>query len=89
MLMVYEAIVAAQMKMRVLGLAYVSNMATGIYNKPLSHVEVFENGEKVSVSISKKVKNIVRFQKPIICHVVYEIGTKYHYVVLRSTKARI
>jgi purine-nucleoside phosphorylase len=31
MLAVYEATVAAQMKMRILCLAYVSNMAAGIY----------------------------------------------------------
>jgi purine-nucleoside phosphorylase len=35
------------MKMRVLGLAYVSNMAAGIHDRPLSHAEVLENGVKV------------------------------------------
>jgi purine-nucleoside phosphorylase len=61
MSVVYEATVAAQMKMRVLGLAYVSNMAAGIHNRPLSHAEVLENGKKVSVSMSKIVKNTISF----------------------------
>ncbi|MDR0800337.1 MAG: purine-nucleoside phosphorylase [Endomicrobium sp.] len=61
MSVVYEATVAAQMKMKVLGLAYVSNMAAGIEDEPLSHDEVLKNGKKVSAGMSKIIKNIVGF----------------------------
>jgi purine-nucleoside phosphorylase len=51
---VYEATVTAQMKMRVLGLTYVSN-------RPLSHAEILENGGKVSVNMSKNSKTYCWF----------------------------
>jgi purine-nucleoside phosphorylase len=61
MSIVYEATVAAQMKMDVLGLTYIANMAASLHNKTLSHSEVLENGKKVSVNMSKIIKSIVAF----------------------------
>jgi len=45
-----EVIVARQMGMRVLGLSWVTNLASGISSQPLSHQEVLEEGKKVEVS---------------------------------------
>jgi len=42
-----EVIVAAHMGIKVLGISCVTNMAAGILEKPLSHVEVFETAERV------------------------------------------
>jgi purine-nucleoside phosphorylase len=53
MSVVYEAAAASQMKMKVLGLTYVSNAAAG---KNLSHKEVLEAGKSASAKIVKIVK---------------------------------
>ena len=42
-----EAIVARHMGIRVLAISCVTNMAAGILDQPLSHVEVLETGERV------------------------------------------
>jgi purine-nucleoside phosphorylase len=61
MSVVYEATAAAHMKFNTLGLAYVSNMAHGINDKPLSHEEVLAVGKKVSGSLAKIIKHMVPF----------------------------
>jgi purine-nucleoside phosphorylase len=61
MSVVYEATAAAHMKFKILGLAYVSNMASGINDKPLSHEEVLAGGEKVSESLAKIIKHMIPF----------------------------
>jgi purine-nucleoside phosphorylase len=43
-----EVIVARHMGIRVLGISCVTNMAAGILDKPLSHEEVLETGQRVS-----------------------------------------
>ncbi len=43
-----ETICANHMKMRVLGISCVSNLAAGILDQPLTHEEVIEAGEKAS-----------------------------------------
>ncbi len=43
-----ETICANHMKMRVLGISCVSNLAAGILDQPLTHEEVMEAGEKAS-----------------------------------------
>lgn len=43
-----EVIMAKQLKMRVLGISTISNMAAGILDKPLSEDEVLEAGRKIS-----------------------------------------
>lgn len=57
---VYEAIAASHMKMKVLGICYVSNMAAGIDKKALSHREVLEIGKKVSGNMRTVIKEILR-----------------------------
>lgn len=42
-----EVIAARQMRIRVLGISCITNMAAGILDKPLSHGEVLEVSEKV------------------------------------------
>ena len=42
-----EVIVAAQMGMKVLAISCVTNMAAGILDKPINHLEVLETGERV------------------------------------------
>ena len=42
-----EAIVAAHMGIRVLGISCVTNMAAGILDQPLNHEEVLETGRRV------------------------------------------
>ncbi|MCA6071582.1 MAG: hypothetical protein LE168_04325 [Endomicrobium sp.] len=44
---------AAQMEIDVLGLVCVFNMTEGLHNKSLTHLEVLDNGKKVSVNMSK------------------------------------
>src|SRR5690348_8984497 len=43
-----EVIAACHMRLRVLGISCVTNMAAGILNKPLDHEEVLETGRRVS-----------------------------------------
>jgi purine-nucleoside phosphorylase len=59
MSVVYEATAAAHMKFNTLGLAYVSNMAAGINDKPLIHSEVLKTGERVSGNLAKIIKHII------------------------------
>ena len=60
MSVVPEAIVANQQKMKVLAIAYVSNLAAGLTKKMLSHEEVLEIAEVVKDKFNKLIKNIVR-----------------------------
>lgn len=59
MSVVYEAIAASQMNMKVLGLVYVSNMAAGIVSKELKHSEVLAVGKTVNKNLTKIIKNII------------------------------
>jgi purine-nucleoside phosphorylase len=61
MSVVYEATAAAHMKLDTLGLAYVSNMASGISDKPLNHEEILIAGEKVSLNLAKIIKYSISF----------------------------
>ncbi len=60
MSVVYEALAAAQMDMKVLGLAYVSNMAAGAAKRPLSHKEVLEAGIEAGEKISKILESLIK-----------------------------
>jgi purine-nucleoside phosphorylase len=42
-----EVIVARHMGIRVLGISCVTNMAAGILDQPINHLEVLETGERV------------------------------------------
>jgi len=61
MSVVYEAIAAAQSGMRVLGLAYVSNMAAGLNKRSstLSHKEVMETGQKTAKDAALLIKEVL------------------------------
>jgi purine-nucleoside phosphorylase len=55
-----EAISAAHMGMKTLGISCLTNMAAGILDQPLNHEEVLETGQKVRVEFSSLVKEIVK-----------------------------
>ncbi|MEK3743358.1 purine-nucleoside phosphorylase [Brevibacillus sp. FSL K6-0770] len=54
-----EVIVARHMKVKVLGISCISNMAAGILEQPLSHDEVMETTEKVKAQFLALVNGIV------------------------------
>ncbi|TGV28053.1 purine-nucleoside phosphorylase, partial [Mesorhizobium sp. M00.F.Ca.ET.186.01.1.1] len=54
-----EVIVARHMKVNVLGISCISNMAAGILEQPLSHDEVMETTEKVKAQFLALVNGIV------------------------------
>ncbi len=56
---IHEVIVANHLKMEVLGISCITNMAAGILNQPLSEKEVLEAGRKVSKRFISIVKTIV------------------------------
>ena len=60
MSLVPEAIVANQMNMKVTALTYVSNKASGLSKKILTHNEVLQAGKKAAVSIKKIITNFVK-----------------------------
>ncbi|MCL2334730.1 MAG: purine-nucleoside phosphorylase, partial [Endomicrobia bacterium] len=59
MSVVYEAITAAQAGIKVLGIAYVSNMAAGVSKKVLSHSEVLETGNKTGRNAAALIKDVL------------------------------
>ena len=60
MSLVPEAIVANQMKMKVAALTYVSNKASGISKKSLTHEEVLRAGKKAAVSMEKIITDFIK-----------------------------
>lgn len=60
MSLVAESIVAKQSGMKVLALTYVSNKASGLAKKSLSHKEVLDAGKKASENMEKIIKDFVR-----------------------------
>lgn len=55
-----EAIAAAHMGMRTVGISCMTNMAAGILDQPLNHEEVLETGERVKKEFQALVREIVR-----------------------------
>ena len=55
-----EAIAAAHLGMRTLGISCLTNMAAGILDQPLSHQEVLDTGAKVKKSFTSLVKEIIK-----------------------------
>ncbi|MBO8435384.1 MAG: purine-nucleoside phosphorylase [Spirochaetes bacterium] len=55
-----EAIAASHMRMHTVGISCMTNMAAGILDQPLNHVEVLETGERVKKTFSALVKEIVK-----------------------------
>lgn len=56
---VAEVIVARHMGMKVLAMSCVTNMAAGIIDKPLSHAEVMETGERVKSTFESLLRAIL------------------------------
>jgi purine-nucleoside phosphorylase len=54
-----EVIVANYCGMKVLGISCITNMAAGILDQPLSHLEVIENSKYASDNFMSLVKNII------------------------------
>lgn len=55
-----EVIIANQLKIRVLGISCITNMATGITNKKLSHEEVTETANRIKDTFVRLMKEILR-----------------------------
>jgi len=60
MSVVPETIAARQLKLRVAGICWISNFASGISKKTLTHEEVLELGEKVSVKMRGLLEALIR-----------------------------
>jgi purine-nucleoside phosphorylase len=54
-----EVIVARHMRIRVLGISCITNMAAGILDQPLTHVEVMETGERVKTQFVALLRSII------------------------------
>lgn len=55
-----EAIAASHMRMKVLGISCITNMAAGILDQPLNHDEVMETSEKVKESFASLIRGVTR-----------------------------
>jgi purine-nucleoside phosphorylase len=55
-----EVIAANQLKMRVLGISCITNMATGILNQKLSHEEVTETANRIKDKFVRLMKEILK-----------------------------
>ncbi len=55
-----EAIAASHMRMKVLGISCITNMAAGILDQPLNHEEVMETSEKVKESFALLIRGVTR-----------------------------
>jgi len=55
-----EAIAASHMRMKVLGISCITNMASGILDQPLSHAEVMETGDRVKEAFTSLVRSVTK-----------------------------
>ena len=55
-----EVVCANHAGMKVLGISCMTNMAAGILDKPLTHIEVMETGKKVEKEFSTFMKEIIK-----------------------------
>ncbi len=55
-----EAIAASHMRMKVLGISCITNMAAGILDQPLNHEEVMETSEKVKEAFASLIRRVTR-----------------------------
>ena len=55
-----EVVCANHAGMKVLGISCMTNMAAGILDKPLTHIEVMETGKKVEKEFSAFMKEIIK-----------------------------
>jgi purine-nucleoside phosphorylase len=56
---VSEVIAAAHMRIRILAISCVTNMAAGILDQPLNHIEVLETGERVKDAFMALLQRVV------------------------------
>ncbi len=56
---VHEVIVARHMGFEVLGLSVVTNMAAGVLNQPLDHVEVLETGRRIEEPFTRLLTALI------------------------------
>ncbi len=54
-----EALKAASLNMKILGISYISNMAAGVLEQPICHSEIFEVMTRVKPTFIKLVKGIL------------------------------
>ena len=54
-----EAITARQMKMNVIGISCITNMAAGISDEPIDHEEVMETGAKVADTFQELLRRVI------------------------------
>jgi purine-nucleoside phosphorylase len=54
-----EVLVARQLEMRVLGLSWITNLATGVSSAKLSHQEVLKQGKSVGEKFKKLLQAIL------------------------------
>ena len=57
-----EVIAARQLKMKVLGLCWVSNFTSGISTEILNHGDVLKLGEKVSIKMKALLETVLKFR---------------------------
>ncbi|MGB4405778.1 MAG: purine-nucleoside phosphorylase [Sphaerochaeta sp.] len=55
-----EAIAASHMRMKVLGISCITNMAAGILDQPLNHEEVMETSDKVREAFATLIRGVTR-----------------------------
>ena len=55
-----EVIIANHSKIKVIGISCLTNMAAGILNQPLSHLEVIETSKKVNTNFINLMKNLIK-----------------------------
>jgi purine-nucleoside phosphorylase len=55
-----EVITANHMKIKVLGISCITNMAAGILNQPLNHIEVIETANKAKKDFQALVKSVIQ-----------------------------
>ena len=54
-----EAIVARHMKMRVLGISCITNMAAGVLDRPIDHAEVIATGARVRETFGELLRRVI------------------------------
>lgn len=55
-----EALAASHMRMKVLGISCITNMAAGILDQPLNHTEVMETSDRVKEAFTLLVRSVTR-----------------------------
>ena len=55
-----EALAASHMRMKVLGISCITNMAAGILDQPLNHAEVMETSDRVKEAFTLLVRNVTK-----------------------------